>query len=71
MELTLKMHDVQMTILKEFDDCTIDEMYQMFGALLISATYSQAQIDNYIIEKAEELKEDIKEDYTDNYPEKN
>jgi len=58
MELTLKMHDVQMTILKEFDDCTIDEMYQMFGALLISATYSQTQIDNYIIEKAEELRED-------------
>ena len=62
MELMLKMHDVEMIIKKEYDDNTIDEMYQMFGALLISATYSQAQIDNYIIEKAEELREDIEED---------
>jgi hypothetical protein len=62
MELTLKMHDVQMTILKEFDDCTIDEMYQMFGALLISATYSQTQIDNYITEKAEALIEEKEEE---------
>lgn len=58
MELTLKMHDVEMIIKKEYDDVTIDEMYQMFGALLISATYSQTQIDNYIIDKAEELRED-------------
>ena len=62
MELTLKMHDVEMTIKKEYDDTTIDEMFQMFGALLISATYSQTQIDNFIIEKADELKEDIEED---------
>ena len=62
MELMLKMHDVEMIIKKEYDDNTIDEMYQMFGALLISATYSQAQIDNYIIEKAEELREDIEDD---------
>jgi hypothetical protein len=62
MELTLKMHDVEMIIKKEYDDTTIDEMYQMFGALLISATYSQAQIDNYIIERAMEIKEEAIED---------
>lgn len=58
MELTLKMHDAEMTIKKEYDDTAIDEMYQMFAALLISASYSQTQIDNYIIDKAEELRED-------------
>jgi hypothetical protein len=62
MELMLKMHDVEMIIKKEYDDATIDEMYQMFGALLISATYSQAQIDNYIIERAMEIKEESIED---------
>ena len=60
MELTLKMHDVEMIIKKEYDDTTINEMFQLFGALLISATYSQAQIDNYIIEKSEELQEEKK-----------
>jgi hypothetical protein len=58
MELSLKMHETRMTIEQQYDDITIDEMFNYFNSLLISATFSQTQIDNYIIEKAEELQED-------------
>jgi len=64
MELSLKMHETRMTIEQQYDDITIDEMFNMFNALLISATFSQAQIDNYIIDKAGELKEE-EEDFND------
>jgi len=64
MELSLKMHETRMTIEQQYDDITIDEMFNMFNALLISATFSQAQINNYIIDKAGELKEE-EEDFND------
>ena len=63
MELSLKMHETKTTIEQQYDDITIDEMFNMFSALLISATFSQTQIDNYIIDKANELKEE--EDFND------
>lgn len=58
MELTLKMHETKITIEQEYDDITIDEMFNHFNSLLIGVTFSQAQIDNYILEKAEELQEE-------------
>jgi len=64
MELSLKMHETRMIIEQQYDDITIDEMFNMFNALLISATFSQAQINNYIIDKAGELKEE-EEDFND------
>jgi hypothetical protein len=62
MELSLKMHETRMTIEQQYDDITIDEMFNYFNSLLISATFSQTQIDYYIIDKAEELKGNIEED---------
>jgi hypothetical protein len=62
MELSLKMHETRMIIEQQYDDIIIDEMFNMFNALLISATFTQTQIDNYIIDKANELNEDIEED---------
>lgn len=64
MELSLKMHETKATIEVQYDDITIDEMFNHFNALLISATFSQTQIDNYIIDKAGELKEE-EEDFND------
>lgn len=58
MELTLKMHETKITIEQEYDDITIDEMFNHFNSLLIGVTFSQAQIDNYILERAEELQEE-------------
>lgn len=62
MELTLKMHEIKTTIETEYDDITIDEMFNMFNSLLISATFTQAQIDNYITEKAAEIIDDNSND---------
>jgi len=64
MELSLKMHETRMTIEETYDDITIDEMFNHYFALLISATFSQTQIDNYIIDKENELKEE-EEDFND------
>lgn len=66
MELTLKMHDYEMSIKTESDDITISEMFDSFGALLIAASFSQTQIDNYIIDKAAELEEIKSESQYDN-----
>lgn len=54
MQLTIKHYDISATI-ETSDDITLDEIMTQFNALLISATFSQAQINNWIIEKAEEL----------------
>jgi hypothetical protein len=62
MELSLKMHETRITIEQQYDDITIDEMFNHYFALLISATFTQAQINNYIIEKAMEIKEESIED---------
>jgi hypothetical protein len=54
MQLTLKHYDIT-TIIEMPDDISIDEIFEQFNALLISATFQQVTIDNWIIEKAEEL----------------
>jgi hypothetical protein len=56
MLLTIKHYDISATI-ETSDEITIDEIMTQFNALLISATFSQEQIDNWIIEKAEQLLE--------------
>jgi hypothetical protein len=56
MLLTIKHYDISATI-ETSDEITIDEIMTQFNALLISATFSQEQIDNWIIEKADELLE--------------
>jgi hypothetical protein len=54
MQLTLKHYDITISV-ETSDDITIDDLYHQFNALLISATFSQEQINNWIIDKAEEL----------------
>jgi hypothetical protein len=59
MQLTIKHYNISATI-QTSDDITLDEVMHQFNALLISATFSQVQIDNWIIEKADELLQDKK-----------
>lgn len=56
MELKLKIHNVELSIKTDHDDITIDEMYQYFESILIGATYMPVQIENYILDKADEIK---------------
>jgi hypothetical protein len=60
MQLTIKHYDISATI-QTSDDITLNEVMNQFNALLISATFSQVQIDNWIIDKAEELIEHKKD----------
>ena len=55
MQLTIKHYDISATI-ETSEDITLDEVMNQFNALLISATFSQEGINEWIIEKAEELK---------------
>lgn len=55
MQLTIKHYDISATI-QTSDDITLDEVMNQFNALLISATFSQEGINEWIIEKAKELK---------------
>jgi hypothetical protein len=57
MEITIKHYDTIVTIKKEHDDLNIDETFDMIKSALIGISWLPSQIDNYIIEKAEELKE--------------
>jgi hypothetical protein len=42
------------------NDVSLDEVFEQFNALLISATFQQESINNWIIEKADELNCDKK-----------
>jgi hypothetical protein len=57
MQLTLKHYNIT-TNIEMPDDISIDEIFEQFNALLISATFQQASIDSWIIEKADELNRD-------------
>ena len=55
MQLTIKHYDISATI-ETSEDITLDDVINQFNALLISATFSQEGINDWIIEKAERLK---------------
>jgi hypothetical protein len=54
MKIFLKHYDITVTIDMP-DDATLDEVFEQFNALLISATFQQESINNWIIDKADEL----------------
>lgn len=51
------------TITVEFDniDVDLDQYFEAFKTLMIGATYSEIQIDNFIINQAEILNNNIKD----------
>jgi hypothetical protein len=54
MQISLKHYEIKVTIDMP-DDVSLDEVFEQFNALLISATFQQQSINNWIIEKADEL----------------
>ena len=59
MKLELNNHDITVTIGVPREDVTINECYDMFASCLIGITFTQDQINNYIIDKARELSEEL------------
>jgi hypothetical protein len=57
MQISLKHYGITITVDMP-DDVSLDEVFEQFNALLISATFQQETINNWIIEKADELKND-------------
>ena len=56
--ISVKNSDGEVIINRE-DGMTIEELYNDFNAIAIALTYQQVQVDNYIIERAEELNNEI------------
>ena len=59
MEITFKHYDTIVTIKREQDDLNLDETFDMIKSALIGISWLPSQIDDYIIEKAEELMKSI------------
>lgn len=59
MKIEVNSYDKTVTISVPQSDVTIDEWYDMFASCLIGVTFTQQQINNYIIDKANELSEDV------------
>jgi hypothetical protein len=57
MQLTLKHYEITASIDMP-NDVSLDEVFDQFNALLISATFQQETINRWIIEKADELNRD-------------
>ena len=57
MEIILKNHDIEISIKNQNYDLSLEEYFAMFNTALIGVSWQQSQIDNFILEKSEELLE--------------
>jgi hypothetical protein len=55
MQVTIKNYDYEVTIKSDNDGLTTSEIFYMFNVCMLGITFQQCQLDDYIIEKAEEL----------------
>lgn len=57
MKLQLNSYGKTMTFETENDDVSLEEYFEAFEGLLVQATFSQTSIREFIIERADELKD--------------
>jgi hypothetical protein len=57
MEIIIKHYDTIVTVKKDHEYITMDEVFKMVNAALIGVSWMQSQIDDYIVEWADEIKE--------------
>lgn len=58
MKLQLESYGKKYIVETQYDDVSLEEYFDMFKGLLVQATFSQSNIEAFIIELAESLKED-------------
>ena len=58
MKLTLETYDKVYSVETKYDDVTLEEYFDLFKGILVSATFSENGINQHIIEWAEQLKEE-------------
>ena len=56
MEIKIKHYDTIVTIKIEHDNLSLEETFDILNAALLDISWQQNQINDYINEKAEELK---------------
>jgi hypothetical protein len=57
--LTLKQHEIAVTIVNDSNDLCVDEMFDMFRTAFVGVSFTQCQFDQYVLEHAEKLKETL------------
>ena len=57
--LTIKHHDVAVTIVKDNNELCVEEMFDMFKTAFIGVSFTQSQFEQYVLEYAEHLKETL------------
>ena len=59
MKLQLESYGYKYTVETNHNDIEIDEYLQLFKGLLITATFTEKQFNNAILELAEDIKQEI------------
>jgi hypothetical protein len=57
MRLQLESYGKKYIVETQYDDVTLDEYFDMFKGILVQATFNQKNIEEFIIELADSLKE--------------
>lgn len=58
MKLQLESYSKKYTVETDYDDVSLEDYFDMFIRLLVQATFNQNQIEQFIVELADEFKED-------------
>lgn len=58
MKLQLESYGKKYIVETQYDDVNLEEYFDMFKGILVQATFNQKNIEEFIIELAESLKED-------------
>jgi hypothetical protein len=57
--LTIKHHDVAVTIVKDNNELCVEEMFDMFKTAFVGVSFTQSQFEQYVLDYAEQLKESL------------
>lgn len=58
MRLQLESYGKKYIVETQYDDVNLEEYFDMFKGILVQATFNQKNIEEFIIELADSLKED-------------
>ena len=58
MKLQLESYGKKYTVETDYDDVSLEDYFDMFIRLLVQATFNQNQIEQFIVDLADEFKED-------------
>lgn len=58
MKLQLESYGKKYTVETDYDDVSLEGYFDIFIRLLVQATFNQNQIEQFIVELADEFKED-------------